>query len=206
MELADVIRITGSTRHFRPDPVRADLIYRVLDNARFAPSGANRQPWRVIVVTDPQTRAQLGSLYRRSWYELHAPLRQAPGEPIEPDYYSDHMDDVPVQLIVGAELAALTTGLAALDGSRIVGGATIYPFVQNILLGLRDAGLGGTLSTVVVPVEDEVKKLLNIPDGFLVAAHIGVGWPARPFPTRLVRKPVREFATADRFDGPPLEA
>jgi hypothetical protein len=52
--------------------------------------------------------------------------------------------------------------------------------------------------------EAAVKRLLEIPDGFALAAHLGVGWPARPHPTRLRRREVREFTTIDRFGGEPL--
>jgi hypothetical protein len=52
--------------------------------------------------------------------------------------------------------------------------------------------------------EAAVKRLLEIPDGFALAAHLGVGWPARPHPTRLRRRQVEDFTTIDRFGGEPL--
>ena len=52
MELTQVMRTAGSTRRFRSGPVPDDVVHRVLDNARFAPSGNNRQGWRVIVVRE----------------------------------------------------------------------------------------------------------------------------------------------------------
>jgi nitroreductase len=204
MELSEAMRTTGSVRRFRPDPVPLELIYRILDNARFAPSGANLQGWRVIVVTDPTTRAELGALFRTSWYGLHAPLRMPPGEPVPRWTYAEHIQEVPVHLVVLQEQARITTGVEALDGSRVVGGASVYPFVRNILLGVREAGLGSALTTVLVPVQAEVKALLGIPDGYLIAAHLTVGWPAGRLPTRLDRNPVEEFANLERFAGPPL--
>jgi nitroreductase len=204
MQLDDVMRTAASVRRFTDADVQENVIFEVLDSARFAPSGANFQPWRVIVVRDAALRAELAELYRRGWYEFHAPLRQPPGEPPVPDYYADHMQDVPVQLVVLVELAKITTGVQALDGSRFVGGSSIYPFTHNIALGLRQRGLGTTLSTIIVPVAAQVKALLAIPDGFEVAAHMAVGWPARPHPARLDRRPVDEFATTDTFTGAPL--
>src|SRR5579875_2080536 len=180
MELAEVMRTAGGVRRHRPDPVPEEIIYRILDDARFAPSGGNRQGWRVIVVTDPAIRARLSELYRRSWYEFHAPLFTAPGEPPQPDYYADHIHLVPVHLVAAVSVATITTTLEALDTSRLVGGASIYPFVQNVLLG--------------------------VPGGFRIAAHLAVGWPERPHPARLSRRPVEEFATRDCFDGPALRA
>ena len=88
-----------------------------------------------------------------------------------------------------------------LDTSRVVGGAGVYPFVQNLVLGVRNEGLGTTLTTVLVPVEGQARKLLRIPDGYRIAAHLAVGWPEAPLPTRLSRRPVHDFATCDYFDG-----
>jgi nitroreductase len=49
MELIEAMRTTGSTRRHRSEPVPDATIFRILDNARFAPSGANRQGWRVTI-------------------------------------------------------------------------------------------------------------------------------------------------------------
>ncbi len=204
MDLTEAMRTAGSTRSFRPDPVPAELVYRVLDNARFAPSGGNRQGWHVIVVSDPAQRIRLRDLYAKSWYKYHSPLFHQPGEAPAPNPYADHLDQVPVHLVITVEQAAITTTIAALDGSRIAGGAGIYPFVQNIVLGLRAVGLGTTLTTVLIPVEAAAKELLGVPDGHLIAAHLGVGWPAGALPTRLTRRPVADFATVDAFDGKPF--
>ncbi len=205
MDIFDVMRTTGATREFRADPVSDEAIYRVLDNARFAPSGGNRQGWRVIVVRDQVLRRGLRDLYLRSWRLNMQPLfAHLPDNGSRPaDRYAEHLDELPVQLVVLVERAALVTTVAALDNSGFVPGASIYPFVQNIVLGLRAEGLGTTLTAGLTPVEVEAKQLLQIPDGFYIAAHLGVGWPTRPFPRRLKRRPVEEFATVDRFGGEP---
>jgi nitroreductase len=181
--------------------VPEELLYRILDNARFAPSGGNRQGWRVILVREENLRSRLGELYRRSWYEFHAPLFVAPGEAPPRDHFADHIHEVPAHLIVLVDLAAITTTNEPLDTSRVVGGAGIYPFVQNLILAIRDEGLGTTLTTVLVPVEEEVRRLLFIPDGYLLAAHLAVGWPDGPLPRRLSRRRVEEFTTLEAFDG-----
>lgn len=201
MDLTDAMRTAGSTRRHRPDPVPDQIIYRILDNARFAPSGGNRQPWRVIVVTDAAIRSSLSEIYRKSWYEFHAPLFTSPGGQPQPDYYADHLHLLPVQLVVLVSEAGITTTNQAIDTHRVAGGAAIYPFVQNLVLGIRAEGLGTTLTTVLVPVEEQVKQLLRIPGGYHVAAHLGLGWPERPLPTRLSRSPVEDFATVNYFEG-----
>ncbi|HYW24154.1 MAG TPA: nitroreductase family protein [Terriglobales bacterium] len=207
MNLHEAMRGAASIRRFRPDPVPDDVLYRVLDIARFAPSGGNRQGWRVIVVKDEATRRGLRDLYLRSWVEHHQPVFRRMGRgPGPSDAYAEHLDEVPVHLIVLVERAALITAIPPLDASRVVAGASIYPFVHNVALALRAEGLGTTLSTVLVPEEAAVADLLHIPAEFALAAHLGVGWPAEPHPTRLLRRPVEDFATLDRFDGEPLRA
>src|SRR3954447_23779518 len=72
MDLIETLRTTGATREFRPEPVGDDVVYRILDNARFAPSGGNRQGWTVVVVKDQRTRRALRDLYLPAWYEYLA--------------------------------------------------------------------------------------------------------------------------------------
>ena len=62
MELYDVMRSTPAVREFTDDPFPDDVLERVLDNARFAPSGGNRQGCRVVVIRDPATREKLAAL------------------------------------------------------------------------------------------------------------------------------------------------
>jgi nitroreductase len=215
MELYDVMRCAPTSRRFKPDPVPREALLRVLDNARFAPSGGNRQGWRVVVVEDAERRAALRDLYLphwRSYLELTGGARML----TEPDSfdaarvrmvrradeYAKTLDRVPLHLVVGVRLEDLAVTDADLPRQSIVGGASIYPLVQNVLLGLRAEGLGAALTTLLVPAEAEVKRLLEIPDEIAIAAHIGVGYRADDWPARMARRPVEEFAFSERFGSP----
>lgn len=99
-------------------------------------------------------------------------------------------------------MEALAITDADLPRPSIVGGASIYPFVHNVLLGLRHEGLGASFTTLLIPAEAEVKALLAIPDGFAVAGHISVGHRADPWPQQLRRNPVSQFAFGGRFGEP----
>jgi nitroreductase len=188
----------------------------VLNAARFAASGGNRQPWQVIVVRDQTLRTKLQELYLRSWrpfYERQMaaaaaadPMgRRRPGT-TEGNYYAEHLDQLPVHLVVLADESALRTPFRAIQESHFASGSSVYPFVQNIVLALRAEGLGTSLTMMLNNDEVEVRRLLHIPEGFALAAHLGVGWPAMPHPTRLRRRPVEDFTSIDRFDGRPLTA
>ena len=64
MDLIEGLRTTGAVREFRPDPVPDDVVYRLLDTARFAPNGGNRQAWHVVVVRDPAVKRGIAYLSR----------------------------------------------------------------------------------------------------------------------------------------------
>ena len=62
MELYEVMRTTSAVRHFTNDPLPDEILYTILDNARFAPSGGNRQGTRIVIIRDPDTRQALVEL------------------------------------------------------------------------------------------------------------------------------------------------
>ena len=213
-ELYEIMRCAPSTRTYTDEPVPRELLERVLENARFAPSGGNRQGWRVIIVTDAAIRRRLRELYQEPWeaYMVKTGGRAAldagedSGRPAGrlrmlrgADDYAHTFDQVPVHLVVCVELEALAITDAELDRPSIVGGASVYPFVQNVLLGLRREGLGASFTTLLVPAEPALRQLLAIPDGVAVAGHISLGHRADPWPKELTRKPVQEFAFGDRY-------
>ncbi len=209
------MRCAPSTRRFTEEPVPREVLERVLDNARFAPSGGNRQGWRVIVVTDRDTRRRLRELYEPPWdaYTEQMGARAVLDAPEPPpgvppgrlkmlraaDEFAHTFDAVAVHLVICVELNALAITDQTLDRPSIVGGASVYPFVQNILLGLRAEGLGAAFTTLLAPAEPAVKQLLGIPKDIALAGHISVGYRADPWPKRLSRKPVSEFAFGERY-------
>lgn len=215
------MRTTPSTREFTSEPVPDEVVRHLLDVARFAPSGGNRQAWHVIVLQDPGIRRRIRDLYVLSWreYMAHVHAGQVPFAPLDhgrwtgpavdleearatpaPLAFADHLDEVPVLLLLVAELARLAVLDNGLDRQSIIGGASVYPFAHNVLLAARDAGLGGVLTTVLAREEPAVKELLGIPDGHAVAALLALGHPAKVV-TRLRRATVEQFTTVDRFDG-----
>jgi nitroreductase len=215
MDLFEAMRCAPTSRRFTDEPVEPQALQRVLDNARFAPSGGNRQGWRVVVVRDAERRRAFRDLYVPSW---NAYMEQTGGaqmlrkpDDFDParvrsvqraDQYAQKLDQVPVHLLVAVRLDDLVVTDAELGRQSIVGGASIYPFVQNVLLGLRGEGLGAAMTTLLVPAEAEIKTLLEMPDDVALAAHIGVGHRADEWPKQLARKPVEEFAFAERFGAP----
>jgi nitroreductase len=224
MELAEVMRTTPATRTFTDEAVPDEVLHRILDHARFAPSGGNRQGWHVIVVKDAETRTRIRELYQLSWreYWAHVKIGKVAFQPGEtrfsqpwvdldearetpaPNEFADEMDTHPVLLIVCVALEALAVLDHGLPRQSIVGGGSIYPFCHNIMLKARDEGLGGVMTTAICREEAAVAELLGIPDSHAVASLIALGHP-REMITKLRRDQVEEFAVVDRFDGEAFE-
>lgn len=214
-DLYEVMRQAPSTRYFTDEPVPREVLTRVLENARFAPSGGNRQGWRVIVVTDRDTRRRLRELYEPLWVDYTKQMgvraildADTPPERVPPgrwrmlkgaDEFAHTFDDVPVHLVICVDIDALAIVDATLERPSIVGGASVYPFVQNVLLGLRAEDLGAAFTTLLTPAEPQLRELLTIPDGIAVAGHISVGYRRDPWPTKLSRNPVETFAFGERY-------
>jgi nitroreductase len=225
MDLIAALTTTGAARDFTEEPVDDDTVVRLLATARFAPSGGNRQGWRVVLVKDPQVRRQLRDLYLAGWYDYLA--QRAAGltpwsptadrtaeaaaisgavairDSASPDGFAESLDRVPVLLAVLVELDALAAVDRDLDRYTFAGAASVYPFVWSILLAAREEGLGGVITTMAIREEAGVLDALGAPAGFAVAALLALGHPVRQV-TRLRRAEVAEFATVDRVDGPPL--
>ena len=228
MDLTDALRSTGAVREYTDEPVDDATVYRLLETARFAPNGGNRQAWRIVVVKDPVIRASMRDIYLPGWYDYLAQVsagltpwavvtdRLVEAESIAasgqiaaaaaagPGGFAEHFDEVPVMLVLLADLSRLATVDRDSDHYTMVGGASIYPFAWSILLAARTEGLAGVMTTMVVRDEPAVKELLGIPDTHLVAGVLALGHPVHQ-PTKLRRGAVEEFATVDRFDGPVLE-
>lgn len=226
MDLDEAMRTTGAARAFTDAPVDDATVARVLERARFAPSGGNRQPWRVVVVADPEQRRRVRDLCVPGWREYAAfldagavpfgpqPDGRAAAPTVDlaaaraqerPSPFVDDLDRAPVLLVVGAHLPSLAVLDWGLDRQSIVGGASVYPFVQNLLLSARAEGLAGVMTTFVARAEPEARAVLGMPPDVGLAALVALGVPER-FPRRLRRRAVAEFATVDRFDGPPFDA
>jgi nitroreductase len=226
LDLVDTLRSTGAVRQFHPDPVPDDVLGRLLDTARFAPSGGNRQAWRVIVVKDAASRAALRDIYLRGWYEYLALVSAGlvPWAPVTdrqaetramadaPRFaeqgaaapsFAEMLDSAPALLLVLADLSALAAVDRDLPRYTLAGGASIYPFVWSLLLAARAEGLGGVMTTMPVRREDDVRALFGVPDTVAVASLVALGRPLA-FPRRLRRAPVGSFCWVDRYGGPPL--
>lgn len=225
MELADAMRTQHACRYYSPDPVPDSVFYDAIELARFGPQGGNRQPVRFVIVRDEAKRKQLAEWYLGPWKQYIAAMREgvtaleaqdeehtekatwAGHAKLEKamedaDHFADHLHEHPAIVVVCADLAATHPTDTELGRLSVVGGASIYPIVQNFCLALRGQGVATTMTTLLVAFEQQVKELLSIPDEFATVAHVVAGYPAKPFPKKLTRLPVEELAYVETFGQP----
>ena len=217
MDLLEVMRTTFACREFQDEEIEDEVIHRILDNARFAPSGGNRQGVHVIVVKDFEKKRKLGQmcgpallLYAAQQAAGEVPFNTVEHSTIseqEIDTNSDHdfemfnrMEEVPLLLIVSIDLSEVASMDKNLDRVGIVTGASVYPFVWNILLAARNEGLGGVITTAIVPEEESVREILDLPENHAIAAMIPIGKPVKQL-SQLTRRSVEDFTTVDSYKG-----
>jgi nitroreductase len=216
MDLVEGLRTNGAIRNFTSEAVDDATLYEILDDARFAPSGGNRQPWRVAVVHDPAVRRELALVMQPVWdhYVAVRATGRTPFNVVEGGEDTDgpiervandlleRIDDVPVVLAIAADLSLVAMMDAPLHRPALTGGASVYPFCWSVLLAARARGLGGVLTTFASRVEPVAGPMLGLPPNHALAATIFLGHPEHR-PTRLRRDPVEHFTRLDRFDGHP---
>lgn len=216
MNLYDAMRTTFAARDYTDDPLDDATLHRILDNARFAPNGGNRQGWKVIVVRENATRRALADLVtdpvKRYMAQVRAgenpwnsvvpssvDARTVEGTEVPPRMVAPLLR-APVVLIVCVDLRVVASMDKDLDRVGVTSGASIYPFVWNVLLAARAEGYGGVLTTFATAAEPELKPLLGLPEHIAVAAVLPLGKPVKQL-TRLRREPVESFSMRERWDG-----
>jgi nitroreductase len=215
MDLYEVMRTTFACREFTGEPVPEDVLHRIVDNARFAPSGGNRQGWRIINVTEPGLREQLADLALplATRYLLEMKAGESPINTVHPSKISDeevaaseppqwlvaHIRNAPTLLVVTVDLSLIASMDKDLDRIGVISGASIYPLVWNILLAARNEGYGGTITTWSVARETAIQELFGIPEHWAVAAIVPMGKPTKQL-TRLRRKPVEDILAENHWD------
>ncbi len=219
MDLYEAMRTTFAAREFTDDPLPDETLVQILDRARFAPSGGNRQGWHVIAVRDRATREGLAkaTMPAAKRYTAQGKAGENPWNSVDPtsvDAATIEKTDAnvrlvepvlraPVVLVICVDLKVVAATDQYLKRVGIIAGASIYPFAWNVLLSARGHGFGGTITTLAVSEEPQIKALLGIPPHVAVCAVMPLGRPVKQL-TKLKRKPVADFAVRERWGGAPL--
>jgi nitroreductase len=205
--LLEGLATTRAIRRYTGEPVPPEALRAMLFAATRAPSGSNRQPFRFLVLTDgPKAREAkqlLATAARRAWSGKRTHDRYDEG--------SGAVDDSPkarmartmqhyVEHFASAPLVVLPCLVRYREPTPFEG-ASIFPACQNLLLAARALGYGGVLTGFHGMVEPELRALLGVPEGVLIAATITIGKPVGAHgPVR--RRPLGELVYADEWEHP----
>ena len=170
MNFLDLVKTRRSVRTYLEKPVPEDVLLRILESARLAPSANNRQPWRFVVVKDPELRNALGIAANNQRFVGQAP-------------------------VIIAAIALMPEGLMSCGVPRYAVDLSIA--VTHMTLAAADEGLGtcwiGAFS------QEKVKELLQVPHEYKIVALLPLGYPADNRVGEKYRKPLDEIISYDRF-------
>jgi nitroreductase len=163
MEFSDLIRQRYSVRAYKPDPVEEDKLEAVLEAARLAPTAANRQPFRILVIPTAGREADLGRIYRRQWF-VQAPL-------------------------VLCACAVVDEGWVRMDGKPYVD-VDVSIAMDHLILAATDLGLGTCWIAAFDPAT--AREILDLPAGMEPVVFTPLGYPADR-PGSKQRKPLSDL-------------
>lgn len=187
--ITDVARLfehQRAIRAFSDRPVDDEVVREVLTAAIHAPSSQNGQPWRFIVVRDPEVKDALSALYEECFAEVYGDNAPARADGRQP------WTQVPVLIVCCVETPN--------NRSSLPTGASIYPAVQNLMLRARSLGLGTVLTTLYRLRKAQMHEILGIPDGWDTAAIVPLGWPDRDYGKNR-RPPLDTVVMHDRWQA-----
>lgn len=178
--LVALISSRRSIRQFRPDIIPEQTITQLLLAAHWAPSAHNRQPWRFVVITDPQWREALAS---QMAMQLRADLRTdgLPEDQIEADATRSYtrLISAPVLIVVGLSMADMHHYPDRTRQSReyIMAVQSVAMAGQNLLLMAHALGLGAVWLCAPLFCPETVRTVLGTPGDFEAQGVIALGYP-----------------------------
>jgi len=171
MSVLEVIRKRKSVRKYKPDPIPDDVLLRVLEAARLAPSAKNLQPWKFIIVKDEKIKEKLVEACLNQHFIAEAPIViVACGFPDE--CYAKqgrYMKSWPIDVAIAME---------------------------HLILQAAEEGLG--TCWIGAFEESKVKEILKVPENVRIVALTPLGYPAHE-PKDRGRKKLEEIISYDKY-------
>ena len=210
MPMADAMRTQRAVRRLHLAPVSHDVLLPLLELSLKAPTSSNTQDWMYMVVEDRAQKAALAKLYRRL-YNVFNPIvtKQAKGDAKElrnmapGQWQAENFEDLPVFVIpcYRRNIKHSPVGRPQIKVASFYG--SVYPAVQNLLLGCRAVGLGASLQTLPIWYVPRARKILGLPRTMTPVCIIPIGWAKGNYgPT--TRRPIGEVVHLDRYGNQPF--
>ena len=212
--LYELMSTQRAIRRLKPDPIPDDVLQRIMQAAAWAPTGGNRQPWRVVMVEDRASKERMGELYTVRWNNFveiyRTRFEDAPEEErlkaertiAAGDRLAARFGDVPVIAVVCFNPNFMAVTDSEQDRVSVVGGGSVYTAVQNLMLACRAEGVGCVLTTLLCMDEPDVRELLGIDAEWYTAAHVPMGYPVAGGYGPTARMPVSELFFRDTWGTP----
>jgi nitroreductase len=190
-------------RRFTDQTVDDATLTRCLEAARWAPSGANAQGWRFVVLRSPEQRAVVAKAAAHA-LEVIEPVygMSRPADDDKSRRARTYRATYELHDRAGEFTSVLFAQQHYPTASELLLGGSIFPAMQNFLLAARAQGLGACLTSwASYGGEQPLRAAIGVPEDWLVAGHVVVGWPkGKHGPLR--RRPLSEFVNLDRWDAP----
>lgn len=187
-------------RRFTDEPVDDATLARCLRAATWAPSGANVQEWRFIVLSSPEMRAIVGKAAAQALQVIEPVYRMSRPDPSD-DSRRARTNRATYELHdrAGEYTSVLFTQRHFSSASELLLGGSIYPAIQNFLLAARAQGLGACMTSwASYGGEPLLREAVGVPDDWMLAGHVVVGWPrGNHGPVR--RRPLEEVVFQDHW-------
>jgi nitroreductase len=187
-------------RRFTDEPVDDVTLARCVRAATWAPSGANVQEWRFIVLSSPEMRAIVGKAAAQALQVIEPVYRMSRPDPSD-DSRRARTNRATYELHdrAGEFTSVLFTQRHFSSASELLLGGSIYPAIQNFLLAARAQGLGACMTSwASYGGEPLLREAVGVPDDWMLAGHVVVGWPrGNHGPVR--RRPLEEVVFQDHW-------
>jgi nitroreductase len=202
----DAMATARTMRKFTDEPVDDATLARCLQAATWAPSGANAQEWRFVVLRSPEMRAAVARAATQALVVIepvYGMSRPADGD----DSRRARTNRATYELHdrAGEFTSVLFTQRKFPTASELLLGGSIFPAVQNFLLAARAQGLGACLTSwASYGGESLLREAVGVPDDWMLAGHAVVGWPrGKHGPVR--RRPLADVVFLDQWEVPAAE-
>jgi len=200
-DLWEAMSTSRTLRRFTDQPVDDTTLTRCLEAATWAPSGANAQAWRFIVLRSPQQRAVVAKAAARA-LEVIEPVYGMTRPTVDDNSRRARDNRATYELHdrAGEFTSVLFTQKRFPTASELLLGGSIFPAMQNFLLAARAQGLGACMTSWgSYAGEQLLREAVGVPEDWMIAGHIVVGWPkGKHGPVR--RRPLAEVVNVDHWD------
>ena len=175
-------------------PVEPGVLEAAIDVAVQAPTGANAEAWRFLVLTEPEPKQAVAELYRRALGRFRETRSDAAQKTTVNDL-AERLHEIPALVIVCSE------GVpdAASRAMQVAFYASVLPAAWSLMVALRARGLGATWTTLHLMHEREAAAALGIPDGVTQTVLLPVGYMQGAVLKPAARKPAREVTYWNRW-------